>query len=173
MFHGFKICTHLQGCWLPAVWAHLHMVQADGLGVISHWIPSSSYAAEKSRKYCIEIIARMFHCQWYLLLLTPSHPLCSLTLPILPGLCRIAPLSSICNRIVIHSLNSIHDYNMGCSPRTSGVRTRHTPCTLICHPSIFLPGSQNLGNYQSLHSETNTSHATMNANISSKWLVND
>lgn len=104
MFHGFKICTHLQSCWLPAVSAHLHMVQADGLGVISYWIPSSSYAAEKSRKYCIEILARMLHCQWYLLLLTPSHPLCSLTLPILPGLCRIAPLSSICNRIVIHSL---------------------------------------------------------------------
>ena len=112
----------------------------------------------------------MFHCQWNLLLLTPSHPLCSLTLPILPGLCRIAPLSGICNKIVIHSLNSIHDYNMGCCPRTSGVRTRHTPCTLICHPSIFLPGSQNLGNYQSLHSKTNTSHATMNANISSRWL---
>ena len=107
MLHGFKICTHLQGCWLPAVavqqLSHLHMVQPDGLGVISHWIPSSSNASEKSRKYCNEILARMFlyHCY----LLTPSHPLCSLTSPILPGLCHIAPLSSIwCNRIVIHSL---------------------------------------------------------------------
>ena len=72
--------------------------------MVSVWFLTESQAPRmhlRNQEY--EILARMFlyHCY----LLTPSHPLCSLTLPILPGLCHIAPLSSIwCNRIVIHSL---------------------------------------------------------------------